>query len=516
MSLLCRLTAPAVVRMALLAFVVTLPILGWSVQLGVALTPSHFAGLAVMALAAAAWWQRPSVRLFDAATVPIIMLVAAALASMVAVQLRPDAQLYADTTHAKSLKQFVGLLYGAGLFLSLTHLLRTYDLAPMTARTHHWTATVVAVLTLVQFAIASYSITSPLANFPVSNSTLGTLRPLSMMYGFPRVSLTMIEPSLLATYLISAWAMWLYGARLSRGSDGGRWPWLVSGVLLGVGLVATGSRLAYMVAAVLAAGALLVRPNRGMRLFLLMLTVVLGASMTGYKQGGQLIATLMPKSAAPTATASRTIDPRGSAASGASASTSTSAVPGMPVEVVEQTAERVEQMAGTLDISVQQRAASYLVALEVFRHSPVFGAGWGTSMFYMEWLWPASFTPLDQHRTTAPMMMSHAATILTEMGLLGTGCVLLFGVGVALTLWSAGRAEPERRDLAWGLAAAVGSYVMASFAATLIVYQILLVWLLFGMAVSLRRPASGRTRDAAGDAFDVPAAGSSHDARVLG
>jgi hypothetical protein len=488
MSLLSRISSPSLVKSTLIAFVITLPELCWAAELGVALTPSHVLGIALMMLAGAAWWRWGSARLFDAATVPAVMLVVVALGTVVAVQLRPDALLYGESTHAKSLKQFIGLLYGVGLFFALTYLLRTYRFAGTMARVHHWTASVVAALTLGQFAIASYSLTSPLANFPVSNSTLGVVRPLSLLYGFPRVSLTMIEPSMLATYLISAWAMWLYGTQLSKGTADRSWSSLASGVLLGVGVVVSGSRLAYLVAATFAAGALVVRPQRAVRLALLVLTVALGASLTGYKQWVNVIATLIPK---PTAATTVTAAPPGPGIGTTVPAASSSEAPvSKPAEMMEQTAQKVEQAAGTLDISVQQRAASYLVALDVFRQSPLFGTGWGTSAFYMEWLWPASFTPLDSRRTTPPIMLSHAATLLTETGLLGMACVLVFAVGVGMALWKSGQAGAESRDRAWGVAAAAGSYVMSSFAVGLVVYQFLLVWLIFALAISMDAPAA--------------------------
>jgi hypothetical protein len=485
MGSLDQVISSARIRLVVCAFVASLPLLCWAVEAGVALTPSHFLATALMLVAPLAWWRRRLPLRFDLALSALLLFVAVAAVSVLIVQLKPDVRVFAESAHAKSIKQLLGLLFGVGLFVSLSRLACWYGLAPAMVRTHHWTAVVVATLALVQFGIASLSLDAPLANFPVHNSTLGAERPLSMLYGFPRVSLTLVEPSMLATYLMSAWVLWLYSAELAWPQTRKGWVWLASGVLLGVSVVITGSRLAYMVALMMVAGVLVVRPFRMRRALVLAVTLVVGISLTGFKQGVGLIASLLPKQgAAELWAAARPSSPAGSRTGERGVTPSTGSPAESAVEQVEQTAKAVEQVAVRLDISVQQRTASYLVAWQAFRERPWLGTGWGTSHVAMEQYWPASFY-LDPGRKTANVMLSHAGTILTEAGLLGLAAVFVFILGIARTLLRAIVAGGAVSARAWGIGAALAAYGVSSFASSLIVYQMLLVWFLLALATAV-------------------------------
>ncbi len=134
---------------------------------------------------------------------------------------------------------------------------------------------------------------------------------------------------------------------------------------------------------------------------------------------------------------------------------------------------------------MQQRTASYLVALRVFRERPLLGAGLGTSGFYMERYWPATFIPLYE-RAAAPAMLSHYATVAAETGLLGLLCMAGFAAAVAFRLWRLAYRVEDGQALGWGIAASLGGYAVGSAATPLMVYQILLGWLLLAIALTAR------------------------------
>ncbi len=233
------------VRLALALFVVSVPLIGWAVEVGVALTPPHFVGLALIAITAVTWWRVRPAFPFNTAILSLIGFVLVATLTVVLVQFEPDIRIFGESSHAKSIKQLVGLGFGVAVFTSLYCLMRWYGLGLSVLRMHFWTTTAVAVLALIQFGVAVFDINSPLANLPVSNSTLGAARPLSLMYGFPRVSLTMVEPSSLAAYLLTGWSLWLYSLdRPVFFPERFRNLFLWSGVVLGIAVVVTGSRSA--------------------------------------------------------------------------------------------------------------------------------------------------------------------------------------------------------------------------------------------------------------------------------
>jgi O-antigen ligase/polysaccharide polymerase Wzy-like membrane protein len=460
------------VKLTLALFVVSVPLIGWAVELGVALTAPHFVGLAVIALAAATWWRERRPFPAGAAVLSLLMFFVVATVTVVVVQFEPNIQILGESSHAKSIKQLIGLGFGAAVFISLYSLMRWYDLGLTMLRVHYWTTVVVAVLALLQYGVAVLDLASPMANFPVNNSTLGAARPLSLMYGFPRVSLTMVEPSMLASYLLTGWAFWLYTVeRPSLLSERTRAWFLGSGVVLGVAVVVSGSRQAYVVFILLLLVALVARPNRIRRAGLVAVSLLIGFVLAGPKQTRGVVATLAPKMPPPASISSSGASHAGSIAEAVSRS-------------VDETAKTVEVVAKAQDISVQQRTASYLVALRVFRERPLLGAGLGTSGFYMERYWPASFTPLYENRTAAPTMLSSYAAIAAETGLLGVLCAIAFAVAVLARLWRLALHVTDGRTLAWGLAASLGGYAIGSAATALMVYQTLLGWLLLAVVLT--------------------------------
>ena len=141
---------------------------------------------------------------------------------------------------------------------------------------------------------------------------------------------------------------------------------------------------------------------------------------------------------------------------------------------------------------MQQRMASYFVAMAVMKERPLLGTGIGTSGFYMERYWPQSFIRLPEERVSAATMMSHYATVGTETGLLGLLCVAGFGVGVLLRLRAFGRLGNGNEVLAWGIGASIAGYCITAVATSLVVYQIMLVWVLPAIALSLAAPIEER------------------------
>ena len=495
------------VTLGVTLFVISVPFIGWAVELGVAFTAAHFLGLALIALALGTWMrQRPPVPR-DLAVLSLLAFVLVALLTVVRVQLEPDIHVMGESAHAKSIKQLVGLGFGVSVFMALYCLLRWYRLGLTALRTHYWTTAVFAVLSLVQYAVALIDISSPLANFPVHNSTLGGLRALSLMYGFPRVSLTLVEPSILASYLLSGWALWLFALERPPVADNRRRWFVASGFVLGVAVIITGSRLAYVVFALLTAAALAVRPHRWHRMQLVGASVVLGFLLTGPVHSRRLIASLLPKT--PPAAAATTT--RSAASSSSSSTPGTQASQTPEPAAVDAAARSLETSAATQDISVQQRTASYLVAVRVLRQRPLLGAGLGTSEFYMDRYWPPAFTPLPPDRRYAPTMLSHYATVVTETGVLGALCLASFIVVLCYQLLQLARRSSQHAVVAWSIAGAVGGYFVAGIATALITYQILLVWVLVAIALSLRDavdergPELAEQRDATGDvAFMSP------------
>lgn len=458
-------------RPTLILFVISIPVVCWAIEFGVALTASHVLGLALIAIALIAWLRegRPLIR--ELATTSLVAYCVVAAITVVRVQLEPNVMVIGESTHTKSIKQLIGLGFGVGVFFAVLHLMRWYGLGRAAVRTHHWTAVAIALLAFAQYGIALVDISSPWAAFEVHNSTLGATRRLSLMYGFPRVSATMIEPSALGTYLLSAWAFWLYAFDRSASPRERRWWHAGSGVLLGTAIIMTGSRLAYASFGALALGAIVLRSNRLVRAGLVAVSVVVGLALTGPTHTRQILASLLPNArVAPTqqSAAARVPAPTGGE---------------RPVE----SAQRVMLAAvRTHDISVKQRTASYVVALAVLGSRPVLGYGWGTSAFAMERYWPAAFGPLPPQRTAAATMMSYYATVASETGLIGLLCIAGFSAGVLGRLWRQWHAGGRLlRSRIYGALAMLASFSIAMLASALVVYQVLLVWLVLAIVLSI-------------------------------
>jgi O-Antigen ligase len=467
---------PRLVSVVLTLFTISIPVVGWAVEAGVALTASHILGLCLLLLAGVTWLRRRPPLPKDLAVVSTMAFVLVAGLSVLHVQLQPDIQLLGESAHLKSIKQLVGLVFGTSVFIALYSLLRWYDLGMSVLRTHYWTTVAVGLAALMQYGVALVDMTLPLANFPVHNSTLGGARPLSLMYGFPRISLTLVEPAFLGTYLLTGWSLWLFAQDHPPfpTNRGRRW-FLWSGLVLSAAVVITGSRLAYVVCGTLILGGLIARPHRVRRAGLVALGVVLGILLTGASHSVKLVASLLPSAQRP--------------AGQLSASDPGVTVPPAPSQpgssMLTAMAEGVEGAAVSYDVSVQQRTASYLVAMRLVRDHPFLGTGFGTSSFYMERDWPASFLPLPPERVAGPTMMSHYATIASETGLLGVFCLTGVALAVLLRIRELARGDANDMALAWGVGAAVGSYYLSGLAAALVVYQILLVWLLLATALAV-------------------------------
>ena len=102
----------------------------------------------------------------------------------------------------------------------------------------------------------------------------------------------------------------------------------------------------------------------------------------------------------------------------------------------------------------------------------------------MERYWPESFVPPHQGRPAITTMLSHYAVAAAETGLVGLLCLAAFALGVAGRLWRL-RAVKDAPPLAWGLAASLASYAICAAGNSFISYQILLVWLLLALALTV-------------------------------
>jgi hypothetical protein len=456
-------------------FVASVPVICWAIDAHMALTASHVLGSMLLVLAVITWvWRRPALPL-DPAVWWLFAFAGVAAISVARVQLAPDIQMFGESAHLKSIKQLVGLFFALALFFGLHCVLRWYGLAWHALRSHYWTTVAIALLALAQYAVALADLTSPFANFAVHNSTIGVTRPLSLLYGFPRVSATLIEPSYLATYLMVGWSYWLCTATRRRlGARWGRQLFVWSGVLVGAMTIAAGSRRGYVVMALLAGTAVVWLPDRARRAGLVLACVFAGLVLTGATHAQRVVSSLLPH--APVAAAAR---------AGAKPKTGEAAAASAPPLTVVHAIERMDQ-------SVQYRAASFLVAFRVVRDEPFLGAGYGTSGFYMERYWPPSFTSRPAGRTTLTTMLSHYATIATETGLVGLLCILGVMVSVAMRLYRVWRSAADAaRWQVIGVAALGVSYAIGAISGVLITYQMLLWLLILALALSIDVLESG-------------------------
>lgn len=480
------------VSAALTLFVISIPFVGWAFEAGVALTPAHVLGLALAGMAGVTWLrERPALpRDLAVASSAGFLLVAAM--TVVRVQLEPDFGSFGEAAHAKSIKQLIGLCFGVTVFAGMYCITRWYGLGVTAARVHYWTTSIFAALALLQYAVALVDMTSPLANFPVHNTTMGGQRPLSLMYGFPRVSLTMVEPSMLAVYLLTGWAFWLFTVgEPGVASDRRRRLFLLSGCVLGASIVVTGSRLAYMMVGLLVIGAVAFRPHRAWRVGLVAAGVIPGVLMTGPGHAVGLVNTLIPSTTESTAIASAPVvlttrEPVAATPAETAAPAGVRTPEVQRASTFEAVLLRLQRAAIGRDESVQQRVASYIVAGRVSSQHPWLGTGLGTSAFYMERLWPSEFAPPGELSTAAPTMMSQYATVLAETGLVGFACLALFTAAVFVRLTRLAACGKAERNLAWGAAAALVAYYLSALATAFVSYQMLLVWVLLAIALTIR------------------------------
>ena len=477
----------AAARRALTGFTISVPVVAWAVDVGVALTASHLIALLIMGLAACAWIAIRRPARIDMATLALAAFAVIATVTVVRVWLGPDLLIFGESFHRKALKQLVGLYFAGLFFVSLRYLTETFRLAPLLARTHFWTTAVIALLAILQFFAALWDINSVLANFPVHNSTLGETRRLGtgvLLYGFPRVSLTLVEPSRLGIYLLTGWALWLYA--IQRDSDvlpSGRWA-TAAGVILGAAVLITGSRAAHVVFVLVAAGAVLLRPWRLRRLGLVIASIAVAAALTGPWKTVRIAATLLPEDT-PTASDLELLPRRRPA-------DAERHVPARLDRVLEGLENRLVAAGAYSGVSARHRIGSLVVALSVFRDYPLLGLGYGTSEFAMAMRYPQrEMGPILGEGPLRPTMLGVHAVVVTETGVIGALCVLALVAAVAAALRRTIRnGDPASRAVGWGMAASLGGYAVAMTGQSIEVYQLLLVWLLLAIALALDPGAS--------------------------
>src|SRR5215207_1710277 len=116
----------AAVKVVTTLFVVSVPVVGWAIEAGVALTPSHILGFALMALAVSAWVEQRRPLPLDFPTFATAAFVSIAALTVLRVHLEPDLRLLGESLHGKALKQLAGLVFATGVFTALLCLLRWY------------------------------------------------------------------------------------------------------------------------------------------------------------------------------------------------------------------------------------------------------------------------------------------------------------------------------------------------------------------------------------------------------
>jgi hypothetical protein len=460
-------------RRAVISFIISIPAVAWALELGVALTPSHILGFAVIALAAAtliALRHRP---VFDLISFSLVAFAVVATITVMRVHLQPDVVIYGESLQAKATKQLIGLWFAVGLFLGLRYLMETFRLGTTVLRVHFWTAVVVAVLALVQYGIALWDFGSGFAALPVRNSTLGETRQLVtgvQVYGFPRVALTLVEPSRLGTYLLTAWALWLYAAqRKAGGFLGSRWA-TISGIVLGAAVILTGSRAAHLVFACLALGAVLARPGRLQRSALVVASLVLAVVLIGPSGTAGVTTSLIRRTPPAVSVASGDIVPH-------IRSTSRN-------RRIAGFEDRLIALGRRSSPSTRHRVGSALVTLSVLRDRPWFGAGYGTSEFAMAMRYPPEMGQIVLG-PVRPTMLGAYNTVVTETGVAGTLCLLGLLIGMLTGLWTTARSTlPGASTLAWASGAALSAYALAMSGLAIEVYQFVLVWALLAAAAA--------------------------------
>lgn len=459
-------------RHALTFFVASIPVVAWALELGVALTASHLLALFVIGLAGTVWvvLRRPPI--IDLVTISLIAFVAVATMSVLRVYSHPDLVIFGESIRAKATKQLIGLWFAFGLFLALRYLLDTFRLGSHVLRAHFWTTVAIAGLALLQYGVALWDLSSPLAAFPVYNSTLGETRVLDSgvaHYGFPRVSLTLVEPSRLGTYLLTGWAFWLFAIELGgQGFLRGRRA-LFAGILLGAAVILTGSRSAYVVFIVVVIGALLFRPHRLYRLAVVCASIVLAGALVGPRETAGITASLVPAEV-PEAVRDEASTPRSAA--------------GKKVGLLDSIHADLVAFGTAANPSARHRIGSVIVALAVLREDPWWGAGYGTSEFAMVTKYPAKMGPILT-RPLRPTMLGAYNTVLAETGLLGALCLAGLAIGAFLSVMRvAWWGTPKAGAVAWGLGAALGAYALAMTGLAVETYQFLLFWLLLSLSTT--------------------------------
>ena len=496
-----------IVRMASIAFTASVPIVAWAIDVGVALTASHLIAFLLIALAAAVWGTTRRPLPIDLATLSVACFLAVAAVTVVRVLLDPDVVILGESMHRKSVKQLAGLGFAFALFVAFRYLLQAFRLASTIARAHFWTTAVIATLTILQFGAAWWNIESAWANFPVDNSTLGETRGLGtgvILYGFPRVSLTFVEPSRLGIYLLTGWAFWLYTERPFTDTSLHRVLPVLAGILVGVAALVTGSRVAHVVFILGAVSAIALRPYRFYRAALVTATIVVAAGITNPWKAVGVTATLIPEDV-PVATQPRISETE--RASIANAPGRLQRVQPSPYDLRETDKASVANTLGPLqrlevglidmgvrsNVSAKHRIGSLVVALSVVQDYPWLGIGYGTSEFAMAVRYPDEMGAIVAEGRYRPTMLGILAVVLTETGVVGTLCLLGLLVGVALTLGKILRSgDSQARRSAGGLSAAIAVYLLAMSVQTVEVYQFLLAWVLLPVALSLRAEDSGR------------------------
>ena len=488
-------------RHTLTAFTVSVPVVAWALELGVALTASHLLALVIIVLAASVWIVARTPPTIDLATLSLTGFVAVATVTVVQVQMEPDLIILGESLQTKAIKQLIGLWFAFGLVLGLRYLLESFQMGSHLLRAHFWTTVAVAVLALLQYLVAVGDLRSVLAVFPVHNSTLGETRMLETgvkLYGFPRVALTLVEPSRLGAYLLTGWAFWLYA--LDRRGEGflqGR-AFTLSGILLGAAIIVTGSRTAYFVFAVLFLGGLILRPHRLLRFGLVAASLFLASVLIGPGETAGITTSLMPE--APPGVADVLVGPGGIGAGGGPTvdpgDAATQAIPHLGV--LEQVERSLTAMAISSGVSERHRIGSLVVTMSVLRDDPWLGSGYGTSEFAMASRMPEGIGPIvaDAFR---PTMLGVYNTILTETGIVGALCFVGLVLGTLSAVARAARSErPQARRVAWGVGAGLAAYAIAMVGLAVEVYQFLLVWMLLAGALALGSEAGhSRSRGSA-------------------
>src|SRR5688500_7262908 len=104
--------APRSVTRSISLFVISIPLVCIALEVGVALTLAHLMGMILLGLAAATWLRSRPPLPVDLALASALAFALVGTVTVLRVQFEPNIEIIGESTHAKSIKQLIGLGFG--------------------------------------------------------------------------------------------------------------------------------------------------------------------------------------------------------------------------------------------------------------------------------------------------------------------------------------------------------------------------------------------------------------------